>query len=249
MTHETISITTPDGSADAYFTRPDDGTHPGVLLLMDAIGLRPQIEQMADRIAGWGYAVLAPNLFYRAGTAAELAPTVDLTVPDNRQGFFAGIRPRMKQLTTQRAMADVDAYLTTLRTRPGVAEGPVGTTGYCMGGRLAFVAAATYPDQIAAAGAFHAGGLVDDGDDSPHLLADSVRAELVFGHADQDQSMPAGSIAILEAALDRAGATYDSSVYAGASHGYTMADTAMYDASAAERHFTALHDLLDRALG
>lgn len=248
MTRETISITTPDGEADTYVTRPDEGTHPGVLLLMDAIGLRPQIEQMADRIAGWGYAVMAPNLFYRAGSAQELAPTVDLREPGTREGFFKSIRPHMRQLTTERAMADVGAYLAALHGLPGVAEGPVGVTGYCMGGRLSFVTAATYPDQVAAAGAFHAGGLVGDGDDSPHLLADRVRAELVFGHADQDRSMPAGSIAILEATLDQAGVTYDSSVYSGASHGYTMADTSMYDEPAAERHFTALHDLFARAL-
>ena len=65
----TIDITTPDGVADAYVARPDGQPHPGVLLCMDAFGLRPVIEQMADRIAADGHVVLAPNLFYRAGRA------------------------------------------------------------------------------------------------------------------------------------------------------------------------------------
>ena len=60
----------PDGTAEAYLT----GTGPGVLFFIDAIGLRPQIAQMADRIAAWGYTVLAPNTLYRSGTAAETSP-------------------------------------------------------------------------------------------------------------------------------------------------------------------------------
>jgi len=81
---QSIEIGAPDGVADAYLTRPDDDPHPGVLLFVDAIGLRPQIEQMADRIASWGYVVLTPNVFYRDGAAADLAPTADLTVAANR---------------------------------------------------------------------------------------------------------------------------------------------------------------------
>ena len=64
MSGSTIDIQTPDGTADAYLATPDRGEpKAGVLFLIDAFGLRPQIEQMADRIAGQGYAVLAPNLF------------------------------------------------------------------------------------------------------------------------------------------------------------------------------------------
>jgi hypothetical protein len=66
MNSETIDVQTPDGTADCYLTRPsDDGPHPAVLLMIDAIGLRPRIEEMADRIARGGYVVLAPNVFYR----------------------------------------------------------------------------------------------------------------------------------------------------------------------------------------
>src|SRR3954454_22875481 len=84
---ETIGIETPDGTAEAYLTgAPGD---PGVLLFIDAIGLRPQIESMADRIASWGYVVIAPNVFYRHGSAAELAPREDLRQPDARRAFFA----------------------------------------------------------------------------------------------------------------------------------------------------------------
>jgi carboxymethylenebutenolidase len=73
-----------------------------------------------------------------------------------------------------------------------------------------------------------------------------VRAELYFGFADDDPSMTADQVAELERTLEEAGARYRSEVYAGARHGYTMADTAAYDEAAAERHFAALGELLAR---
>ena len=243
-----IDIETPDGLAEAYVARPDDDVHPGVLFLMDAIGLRPRIEEMADRIAGWGYVVLAPNLFYRSGRAAELAPTADLREPGNREAFFKSVMPRTRTLTDTRVESDLTAYLATLRDLPGVADSPFGVTGYCMGGRLALVAACAFPDQVAAMGGFHGGRLATDGPDSPHQDLPKARASFVFGHADGDASMPAEDIARLDAALDDAGLTYSSAIYEGAPHGYTMSDTSMYDEAASERHFTELKELFDRAL-
>ena len=69
MQGEMVDISTHDGVADAYLSRPpgQDGTHPGVLFIMDAFGLRPRIEEMVDRIAARGFVVLAPNVLYRAG--------------------------------------------------------------------------------------------------------------------------------------------------------------------------------------
>src|ERR1700744_1148833 len=99
MHSETIDVQTPDGTADCYLTRPDgDGPHPGVLFMIDAIGLRPRIEEMADRIAGGGYVVLAPNVFYRAGPA-PLWATPDLRDPDARGRFFQTLGPLVGALT------------------------------------------------------------------------------------------------------------------------------------------------------
>jgi carboxymethylenebutenolidase len=243
-----IEIETPDGLAEAHVARPDDDEHPGVLLFIDAIGLRPRIEEMADRIAGWGYVVLAPNLFYRDGRAADLAPKADLRQPGEREAFFAGVMPRVQGLTPDLVKPDMTAYFAALRELPGVADGPFGVTGYCMGGRLSLVAACAFPDQVAAAGDFHGGRLATDSPDSPHHDLPRARASFVFGHADNDGSMPPEDIARLEAALDDAGLTYTSAVYEGAPHGYTMSDTSMYDEAASERHFTELRGLLDRAL-
>ena len=141
--------------------------------------------------------------------------------------------------------ADGRAYLDYLGQ---LSPGPVAITGYCMGGRLGWRIAAAHPDRVATLAGFHTGGLVADAPDSPHLSADQLRAELYFGHADQDQSMTPEQIATLERALDAAGARYRSELYQGARHGYTMADTPAYDESAAERHYAELLGLLERTL-
>ena len=239
-----VDIRTPDGVADAYLSRPDEARHPGVLLIMDPYGLRPRIEEMADRIAAHGYVVLAPNVFYRAGRAPVL-PMPDMSRDEERADFFTRLRPLMDELTPERVAADSEAYLDELAK---VAGGPVGITGYCMGARLGFRIAAAHPDRVAALAGFHAGGLVTDGPDSPHRSAGALRAEVYFGHADNDRSNTPEQMAALDKALEDAGIPHRAEVYAGAAHGYTMSDTPVYDEQATERHFAALFDLLDRAL-
>jgi carboxymethylenebutenolidase len=245
MPTETVEIRTGDGVADAYLARPHgNGRHPGVLFVMDAIGLRPWIEEMAERIASRGYVVLAPNVFYRAGHAPVI-PLPDFSDPDARGSFMPKVRPLMDQLTPEAVARDGEAYLGYLAE---VAGEPAAITGYCMGARLGVRIAEAYPDRVAAVAGFHAGGLVTDGADSPHRAVGSLKAEVYFGHADNDRSNTPEQIAALDRALEQAGVRHRSEVYEGAMHGYTMADMPVYDEAAAERHVRELFALLDRAL-
>ena len=242
---QTMELQAGGGAAEAYLTghRGD----PGVLFYMDAIGLRPQLEEMADRIASWGYVVLVPNVFYRDGRAEELAPGQDLREPGAREVFFSsGVAERVNGLTPDRLAPDADAYVRTLLEHAG--GGSIGVTGYCMGARLAVRTAGWLPDTVAAVGGFHGGNLVTDADDSPDLAIGVSTAEYVFGHADGDRSMPPEQVAALEEALLAAGRPHLNEVYPDAPHGYTMADTSMYQEAGAERHFTELEGLLRRTL-
>lgn len=238
----TLEITTDDGVAEAYLT----GSGPGVLFFIDAIGLRPRIEEMADRIAGWGYTVLAPNVFYRLGTASELLPTLDLTIPENRASYGPVIKPRVQGYTPDQSDPDTARWLDVLaeHARPG----PVGVTGYCMGARLAMRAAALRPEQVLAAAGFHGAALVDDTDASPHLLLPRCRAEFAFGHADDDPANDAEAIAELGRVLDEAGLTARNETYPDAPHGFSMSDTSSYQEEGAERMFRTFEDLLSRAV-
>lgn len=243
-----VDIPVPDGTAQAHLSRPAGGSGPGVLLFMDAIGVRPQIADMCDRIASWGYVVLAPNVFHREGDVDAVRPHTDLRADGAREAFFADAMPRVGRLTSDLALPDIAAYTQYLRDLDGVVDGPMGTTGYCMGARLALRAAGAHSEEYAACAGFHGGGLVTDEPDSPHLAAEHVRAELVFGHADHDRSMPPAAVATLGATLASYDLTVRNDVYPDAPHGYTMADTAMYQEAGAERHYAELEALFARTL-
>ncbi|CAM5283404.1 Dienelactone hydrolase family protein OS=Streptomyces tendae OX=1932 GN=GUR47_22420 PE=4 SV=1 [Streptomyces tendae] len=241
-----VDVPTDDGTADAYLTHPADGEpHPAVLLYMDAFGLRPSLRSMADRLAGAGYTVLVPNVFYRTGRApvVELPEFID---SQTRPALFQRLVPIMRSLTPDRAMRDAGACLRWLAGRPEAAAGPVALTGYCMGAGLALRTAGTYPDRVAAVAGFHGANLATDGPHSPHLVAGDITAEAYFAHADHDPGMDAEQQERLATALTAAGVRHRCEVYAGAHHGYTQADTASYDAEATERHWAALLDLLKR---
>ncbi|MFE9180000.1 dienelactone hydrolase family protein [Streptomyces sp. NPDC007126] len=241
-----VDIPTDDGTADAYLTHPADGEpRPAVLLYMDGFGLRPSLRAMADRLAGAGYTVVVPNVLYREGRA----PVVDL--PEfidqvSRPKIFERLGPMMRALTPERVERDADAYLRWLTGRREAAGGPVAVVGYCMGAGLALRTAGAYPDRVAATAGFHGGNLATEAPDSPHRVAGRLGGEVYFAHADQDPGMPAEQQERLEAALTAAGVTHRCEVYAGAHHGYTQVDTSAYDEKAAERHWEALLDLLNR---
>ncbi len=243
-----IEIPATDGTTEAVVARPEgDGPHPGVLLFMDAIGLRPRIEEMADRIASWGYVVLAPNTFYRSGTAAETTPTTDLRDPEERAAYGKVSGAYLAELTGARMEADLPYYVTALRALEGVDAGPIGVTGYCMGARFSTRAAGLEPT-VAACGGFHGAELVTPEEDSPHTRLATARAAFAYGHADRDKLNPAEAIATLEATLDAAGLEASSAVYPDAPHGFTMSDTSSYQEAGAERHFEELRELFDRVL-
>jgi carboxymethylenebutenolidase len=219
-----------------------------VLLYMDAFGLRPQLRKMADGLAGAGYTVLVPNVFYRHGPA-PVVPLPDFIASADRPALFERIFPIMGELTQELVARDAEGYLAWLSARPEPGPGPVGVSGYCTGARPALLTAAGHPEKVAAAAGFHGGGLaVDDDPESPHLLADRITAELCLGHADHDHSMPPEDRERLDKALDAADVRHRTEVYPGAEHGYSMADTDAYDADATERHWAALLDLLGRNL-
>lgn len=242
---DTIEIALSDGTAEAYLAHPDDGAaHPGVLLYMDAYGLRPWLGEIVKTIAAQGFTVIAPNVFYRTWSLAD-APEVDFD--KSHTAFFAALAPAREQLTPEAAMRDAGGYLAWLDASPLVAPAPYATLGYCMGGRLALRVATEFGDRIAAAASFHGGRLAaDDLPDSPHHKADRISAEVLAAHADNDSSMDAEAIERFEKALTEAGVTFTSVVYPDAQHGFTMRDTPAYQEAGYHRHLDDLLALLRR---
>jgi carboxymethylenebutenolidase len=237
MGFEQVSISTRDGECPAYVCTPSEpGRHPSVIFYMDGLGIRPTIFDMGQRLAGYGYVVLVPDLFYRAGRYEPLDPKEIFASGDAR----TAIGHLLTSTDNRRAGEDTEAFLAYLDSREDVAGSKVGTTGYCMGGAISLTAAGRYPERIAAAASFHGGNLATDSELSPHLLAPSMTAQVYVAGADQDSSYPPEMAARLEQALGDAGVDHRCEIYPEALHGWTMADFPVYNEAAAERHWDAL---------
>jgi carboxymethylenebutenolidase len=246
MTNERTSIRTRDGECSAYIFSPEGrGPWPAVIFYMDGLGIRPTLFQMAQRLADGGYVVLLPDLFYRAGPYEPLEPKKVFASGD----VMGAIGHLFNSTNNRRAAEDTEAFLAHLDTRKDVAESKVGTTGYCMGGAISLTAAGTYPERIAAAASFHGGNLATDSELSPHRLAAQMKGRIYVAGADQDNLYPPEMAERLEKALGDAGVDHRCEIYAGALHGWTMADFPVYDEPAAERHWRELLALFADRLG
>ncbi len=247
--HSMVQIKIDDGTCDAYEAFPatsDTPTGlPAVLLYMDAIGLRPRIEQMAKKIASHGYYVLAPNLFYRL----RPAPILDyarLLKPENRPELLKEIMPLVTATTSDMIKNDGRHYLAFAADRTKGTK--AGVTGYCMGGRQALLMAANFPENIQAVASFHGGNLATDAEDSPHKKFQQIKAEIYIGHADQDKSMPPEQMEKIEVALKQAQVRGRAELFEGCAHGWTMSDLPAHNEAGEHKHWERLFDLFSRNL-
>jgi carboxymethylenebutenolidase len=240
-----IEIKTRDGLCPSYIYRPAGaGPWPAVLVFMDGPGIRPAMLQLGERLASHGYLVLLPDLFYRAGPYAPMDPKMLFSDPEKRKVLMEKFFPAA---ASANVMADVPAFLDFLAAQPDVRPGGIGVTGYCMGGRLALIAAGTYPEQIVAAASYHGGRLANDDPDSPHRLAQKMKARIYVAAAIEDQSFPDEMKARLEKALTDAGVDHSIETYP-AKHGWVFPDFPVYDAAASERHWQSMLALFDSKL-
>lgn len=247
MSRQDVTIPTPDGDARAYVFTPDAGAGPwpAVILYMDALAIRPAMFEMAERLASNGYYVLLPDMFWRLPPYPPMNPAEVFADADKRQALFGTF---MGSTDPKRAMSDTGAFLDWLGGQPQAKADKVGVTGYCMGGATALRAAGAFPDRIAAAGAFHAGGVVTDQADSPHLLAPKIKAKVFVGGADQDSHFTDAQFETLKTAFADAGVQGEVTIYRGALHGYAPRDLPVFDAQASERHWRDTLELFDGTL-
>ncbi len=244
MQGKLTEFSTPVGPARVYEVAPSGtGPHPGVVLLMDAMGLREALYDNADRFAAMGSHVVVPDLLHRIGPALRFDPKVVFASPEG----FAEIRKILGALRPDEVVADVGACLDFLSTRPGVDPTRLGAVGYCMGGRFAYVTAARFPDRLRAAASIHGGNLVSAAPDSPHLEAGKIKARLYFGIAQDDSSFTLDHERVLKEALEAVHANATLEHYA-ARHGWAVNDTPAYVAAEAERHFVTVGALFNETL-
>jgi len=165
MKENYVSLAVEGGTnMDAYtsFPKEGNGSFPGIILFQEAFGVNHHIRNVADRIASKGYVVIAPELFHRTGAGLDL--------PYND---FPSVMPHMKALTVQGLEADAKACFDWLQHQNDVIKNKIGSIGFCMGGRVSFIANMALPLQAAVS--YYAGGMPAIADrlheiHAPHLM-------------------------------------------------------------------------------
>ena len=227
----TVSIPTPDGTADALFIRPTKGKHPAVILWPDIAGVREAYRQMGMRLAASGYAVLVVNQYYRSAKAPIMTSIAEWRTPAGQEK----LKPMIGALSADGIVRDAKAFVAWLDTRREVNKRRgIGTSGYCMGGPFTVRTAWAVPNRVKAAASFHGGGLVTQAENSPHKLLAATKASYLIAVArNDDAKAPADKDTFREAAK-AAGRPAEVEVY-NADHGWCTLDAPVYDKAEAER--------------
>lgn len=235
-----VTITTPDGSCDAYFVAPTSGPAPGVLVWPDIFGLRPAFRQMGKRLAESGYSVLVVNPFYRQ----KKAPTA----AQGGQTPIAEVMPLMQALTPAMHLSDGKTFVAWLDAQAEVDKArKIGTTGYCMGGPIAVRTAMVASGRIGAVASFHGAAMVTPAADSPHRLVAQTKAQYLIAIAENDDTKDPEAKASLRTAFDSAKLQAEVEVYP-AAHGWCPSDSRVYDAAQADRAWARLLATFGKAL-
>lgn len=252
MNASAVDIVTPDGIMDAYAAWPGgQGPFPLVIMFMDIWGLREELFELARTAAAQGYYCVLPNLFYRKGRIRYERRNADGrtvsfdTLPEDLKTEMLALA---RGLTRQMVETDVAAIFDYVRDKP-VSGGPAGTVGFCLGGRIAFFAAQSFPDRIRAVSSLHGTLLVTDAPDSVHRLIGRMKGEVYCGHGEHDRSSTPEIVAALEASFkDSDEVTYRSSLHRGAHHGYSMPDRDVHDAAATAIDWRETFAMFERQL-
>ncbi len=209
-------LTLADGFS-GYLALPPSGSGPGLLLFQEIFGVNAHIRAVAEQYALDGFVVLAPDLFWRS------APKVDLGYEgEDRQRAFG----LMQGYTADAALADIRTSAQALRARAEVGDARVGAIGYCMGGRMAYLAASEL--KLDAAVAYYGGGIHQQ-----LQRASSVSCPVQFHYAGHDDHIPAEAVDSVRQAF--ASKPAEVHVYPGALHGFNCWARAAYHAPSAAR--------------
>ncbi|HEY1831935.1 MAG TPA: dienelactone hydrolase family protein [Acidimicrobiales bacterium] len=246
MSQRTVEIETADGICPAALSLPDgEGPWPAVIMFPDAGGMRDTMREMGQRLSDLGYVTLVPDFYYRNGPYEP----VDMRTAFSTKETAEKIMGMMAGYSADQTVRDAGAFVDYLDSLPEKKSGGVGTTGYCMGGRLSLITASNLGGRIAASSSFHGGNLAKaDDPDSPYHKASAIKADVYVGGAIEDQSFSDEQKDLLEKSLSEAGVTHTIETYQ-AHHGFAVPDNPSYDKEAAERHWKATEQFFGSVLG
>src|SRR5690348_13151009 len=205
------------GGMPAYLARAAaSGPSPAVLVIQEAFGLNGHIKDVARRVAAEGYVALAPDLYWRGGKGRSVGYD---QLPE-----AIGL---MQSLNDKDIVADVGSAVGHLEKQSFVRADRIGITGFCMGGRVSFLAACELPGRIKASVPFYGGGI-------PVEKTEKLGCPVLAFFGEKDAFIPLDGVEHLKAEAKRLGKNVEVVVYPGADHGFFCNERASYQKAAAE---------------
>lgn len=197
-----VDLAIEDGSRMRAFTAvPSSGWNRGLLLFQEAFGVNPHIRDLAWRLAREGYTVIAPELYHRTAPGFEAD-----------YGDFPAVKPHFEALSHAGLSADIQAAYAWLAAREGL-SGRISAIGFCLGGRVAWLAAALQP--LRAAVSFYGGGIHQLLEFAPRLSA-----PMLFFWGEQDSHIPPDQRHAVDQALLAAQKPFVTTAFSQAGHGF-----------------------------
>jgi carboxymethylenebutenolidase len=219
-------VKTAGGEMPVHVARPKGVSEklPAVLVIMEAFGLNGHIRDVTNRFAREGYHAVAPDVYHRFGSPVvgygELPRAIEL----------------LRSLRDEDVVADLRALVSNLKADPEVRGDRIGITGFCMGGRIAYLAACEIPELRAAVpwyGGAIAGPQMVEGATPPVEKTRSTKAAWLLHFAENDSYIPPEVVEEVRKALEREGEEFELYVYPGAEHGFFCDERSSYHPEAA----------------
>jgi carboxymethylenebutenolidase len=221
IVRERVALAVADGTRmPAYVSRPEQGgPHPGLLVFQEAFGVNGHIRNVCDRFAAEGYVAIAPELFHR-------------TAPPGFEGSytdFPAVMPHARAVTSETAELDVRSAYDLLRSNTEVKPDEISSVGFCMGGRVSFLANSMIA--LHAAVSFYGGGI------APGLLDRAAKLQapslLIWGGLDK-RITPELRKAVTDA-LTAEQKIYVNVEFSRADHGFFCDERAAYEPHSARQ--------------
>lgn len=229
----------------AYISHPapsEGVSWPAVIVIQEIFGVNEHIQKVCDRFAANGYVAIAPSLFHREHPNPKLGYTAD--------DMQAGIN-YMSVMRDEEIVTDINVTLNYIRNEYQRTTGQkVGIVGYCVGGRITYLAATSCPGLEAAVAYYPGRVLVPFGDDNPAPidLSENIKIPLMGQFGDQDANPSPADVEVIEERLKAAGVSFDFKMYEGAGHGFNCDERDSYHAEAAEDAWSRTLGFFDQHL-
>jgi carboxymethylenebutenolidase len=213
----------------AYVARPSSsGAHPGLLVFQEAFGVNGHIQNVTDRFAAEGYVTVAPELFHRTAPLGYVGDYKD----------FPSVKPHYQAVTNEGAEADITASYAWLQSNSHVKSDQIACVGFCMGGRIAFLANAVVP--MRAAVSFYGGGIAQNLlDRATHLHGPAL---LIWGGL--DKNITADHRKAVTDALEAQRKNYVNVVFSNAGHGFFCDERPAFEPNAARQSWALTLEFL-----